>query len=145
MVIFIIEVVVVTYTSLALIKFATWWMTYGYEMLKEELEYAIYRMKEWRRECTAQLRELKGEHRMGYRKIKRGVIYRHFKGGRYLVLDVATHTETYKDCVIYAKLEQNGRLGRRWIRPYSMFASEVDHEKYPNVTQKYRFEEERAE
>lgn len=78
---------------------------------------------------------------MGNRKIKRGVIYRHFKGNRYLVLDIATHTETGEEYVIYAKLEQNG-LGRRWVRPFSMFASEVDHEKYPNVTQKYRFEEE---
>ncbi len=81
---------------------------------------------------------------MGNRKIKRGVIYRHFKGNRCLVLDIATHTETGEEYVIYAKLEQSG-LGRRWVRPYSMFASEVDHEKYPNVTQKYRFEEEGAE
>ena len=30
--------------------------------------------------------------------------------------------------------------GTLWIRPLDIFLSGIDHEKYPNVTQKYRFE-----
>lgn len=71
------------------------------------------------------------------RRILRGRIYRHFKGDRYLVEDFATDSETCLPVVIYRKLYDDGSL---WVRPLEMFAGEVDRAKYPEITQRYRFE-----
>ena len=50
-------------------------------------------------------------------------IYRHFKGMRYELIDVAKHSETLEPMVVYRALYGEGGL---WVRPLSMWSETVE-------------------
>ena len=80
------------------------------------------------------------------REFKPNQIVRHFKRELveptsmdylYRIVDIAIHSESKEKYMVYQGLYGNCET---YIRPLDMFMSEVDHEKYPDIKQKYRFE-----
>ena len=71
------------------------------------------------------------------RKIKVNSLYKHFKGHIYKVIAIAKDSEDLSLKVVYENVETK----EIWIRNYNEFISLVDKTKYPEVSQKYRFEE----
>ena len=82
------------------------------------------------------------------REIKLNGIYKHFKGHIYKVIAIGYDSENYDEdnpmnsrLVVYENVDNK----EVWIRPYELFNSLVDKEKYPNIEQEYRFEEVKEE
>lgn len=65
-----------------------------------------------------------------------GEFYRHFKGKLYQVKMIARDSETQQEMVVYQAMYAPFAY---WVRPLADFLGEVDHKKYPDVTQKLRF------
>ena len=58
-------------------------------------------------------------------------MYQHYKGGRYEVIGVASHSETLEKLVVYRHND-----GELWVRPLAMFLEdvEVNGQKVPRFT-----------
>lgn len=84
-------------------------------------------------------------------RVKRGDYVRHFKRETlteielrnnprkylYKVLSIdAFNTVDESRCVVYESMYDD----KVYVRPYNEFMSEVDHNKYPDIKQKYRFD-----
>ena len=57
--------------------------------------------------------------------IRVGSIYRHYKGGRYIIIGIGMHTETSEEMVIYSPINDKNKI---WIRPLKMWNEIVDEE-----------------
>lgn len=53
--------------------------------------------------------------------VKKGK-YRHYKGNYYEVIDIARHSKTLEELVVYKALYGDGGL---WVRPRSMFTETI--------------------
>jgi hypothetical protein len=87
-----------------------------------------------------------GRNSMGEREFHKGDLVRHFKREMvdpksteylYRIVGTAVHSENREKYMVYQALYGDEGL---YIRPYDMFMSEVDHAKYPEIRQQWRFD-----
>lgn len=127
---------------------------YSFEALSQSLKEAADTIEVLSAKLAAENMERSDRYYAGNRKLEAGDIVQHFKRETvkdkehsmeylYVIESIATHTETREKLVVYRALYKNDENSVHFnvfARPYDMFMSEVDHEKYPNIKQKYRFE-----
>lgn len=88
-------------------------------------------------------KEIKEQRELLNAKYRRAIpqaeeVWRHFKDNAYKIIACPVmHTETREIYCVYQALYESYGI---YCRPLDMFMSEVDHEKYPQIGQKYRFE-----
>lgn len=107
------------------------------ESLGSRMRDSLRRQKEINIKCGLEKREIKQGDIVQY--FKRETINTASSPNEYLykILCIAKHTEKDEYMVVYQALYGQFEI---YARPYDMFMSEVDHEKYPDIKQKYRFE-----
>lgn len=66
-----------------------------------------------------------------------GEKYLHFKNKLYQIIALAQHADTDEKFIVYQALYGTFET---YVKPYAMFVSPVDREKYPDVKQKYCFQ-----
>ena len=64
-------------------------------------------------------------------------VYKHYKGGFYIVESIGYHSETLEKLVVYRALYGDGKV---WCRPYGMFLEEIEPDKQSKFGQAHRFE-----
>ena len=60
--------------------------------------------------------------------------YRHFKGKEYLLIGVATHSETMEPMVVYQALYGENGL---WVRPAAMWTEQIERDGYTGPRFRY--------
>ena len=74
-------------------------------------------------------------------EVKIGKVYRHFKGNYYFVENIAYNSENQEKMVIYKPLYNTQDNKHIWVRPETMFISEICIDRPDNITkQSHRFE-----
>ena len=63
-----------------------------------------------------------------------GGLYKHFKGGSYVVLNIAHDHETFEELVVYKQLHDTQHV---WVRPLKMFIENVDD--HGNIKPRFEF------
>ena len=60
--------------------------------------------------------------------------YKHFKGKEYLLIGVATHSETMEPMVVYQALYGDKGL---WVRPAAMWTEQIERDGYTGPRFRY--------